>query len=122
MVVRSRVYIAGPISQGDPEENCRRAINMGFALMDAGYAPYVPHYSYFVDRDSTSGKGRYEQWIALDLSWISTCHALLRLPGTSAGADREVAWAKQIGVPVFYDFVDLIRTLPQEVDVALHQK
>ena len=119
--VRTRVYVAGPISQGNPQMNCQKAINIGFALMDAGYAPYVPHYSYFVDQDSTIGKGRYEQWIALDFSWISTCHALLRLPGTSAGANREVAFAESIRVPVFYNFADLVRELRTEVSVALHK-
>ena len=110
--VRTRVYVAGPISIGDPQMNCQRAINMGFALMDAGYAPYVPHYSYFADPDSTQGKGRYDQWISLDLSWISTCHALLRLPGPSKGADREVDWAIKIGVPVYYDFAALLKFVP----------
>lgn len=112
MQVRTRIYVAGPISAGNPEENCRRAVGMGFVLMDAGYAPYVPHYSWFVDVESTYGKGRYEQWLELDLSWISTCHALLRLPGPSAGADREVAWAHQIGVRVFYDLADVLREVP----------
>lgn len=112
-VVRSRVYVAGPISQGDSVGNCQRAIKIGFELMDQGYAPYVPHYSYFVDAASISGTGRYKQWISLDLSWISVCHGLLRLSGTSKGADREVAWAKQIGVPVFYDLQDLCERLPR---------
>ena len=106
--VRTRVYVAGPISVGDIRANCLRAVKMGFALMDAGYAPYVPHYSWFVDVDSTIGKGRYEQWLSLDKSWISICDALLRLSGTSVGADREVAWAKSIGVPVYYDLQALL--------------
>lgn len=80
--------------------------------MDLGYAPYVPHYSYFVDREGTHGRGRYEQWISLDKSWISTCQALLRLPGPSKGADREVAWAKEIGVPVFKTIKDLLAGCP----------
>ena len=101
MNLRPRVYVAGPISHGDPGANCQRAIKVGFVLMDLGYAPFVPHYSYFVDIESTQGKGRYEQWIAIDFSYISTCHALLRLPGPSGGADREVAFAHEIGVPVF---------------------
>lgn len=104
--------MAGPISQGDPRANCQRAIKMGFTLMDAGYAPYVPHYSYFVDQASIVGQGRYEQWISLDLSWITVCHALLRLPGVSKGADREVAWAKQVGVPVYTNLKKLIKEIP----------
>jgi len=106
--VRTRVYVAAPISLGNPVANCQRAIAVGFELMDAGYAPFVPHYSYFVDMDSTSGAGRYEQWIDLDLSYISVCHALLRLGGVSKGADREVAWAEKLGIPVFYSVRDLL--------------
>ena len=102
MTLRTRVYVAGPISEGDPVANCQRAIQVGFELMDLGYAPFVPHYSYFVDMDSTHGAGRYEQWITIDLSYISVCHALLRLPGISKGADREVSFATGLAIPVFY--------------------
>ncbi len=110
--LRPRVYVAGPISAHDPVANCQRAIRVGFELMDLGYAPFVPHYSYFVDMDSTHGAGRYEQWIALDFSFISVCHALLRLPGLSKGADREVAFAHEIGIPVFYSIEALQVAVP----------
>lgn len=110
--IRTRVYVAGPISQGDSLANCRKAIQVGFDLMDAGYAPFVPHYSHFVDPASIDGKGRYEQWICLDFSWITASHALLRLPGPSKGADREVAWATQRGIPVYYDINELRRHVP----------
>lgn len=35
----------------------------------------------------------YEDWMRIDLAWLEAAHALLRLPGPSAGADREVALA-----------------------------
>lgn len=110
--IRPRVYVAGPISQGDPMANCRLAIQVGFDLMDLGYAPYVPHYSYFVDPDSATGKGRYKQWLELDHAWIRVCHALLRIPGESKGADREVKWAQELGIPVFYDIFTLTSEVP----------
>ena len=116
MTLRTRVYVAGPISDGNPVENCQRAIQVGFQLMDLGYAPFVPHYSYFVDMDSTIGKGRYEQWIAIDFSYIAVCHALLRLSGKSKGADREVAFAQKRGIPVFYTLAFLQRAIPPECD------
>ena len=118
MTVRTRIYVSGPISLGDTVENCQRAIKVGFELMDYGYAPFVPHYSYFVDMASTQGQGRYEQWIALDLSFIAACHALLRLGGQSAGADREVAWAQKLGIPVFYDLPDLLKYLSPNSPMA----
>ena len=91
--------------------NCQRAIKVGFELMDKGYAPFVPHYTYFVDPLGTEGKGRYEQWIAIDLSFILVCQALLRLGGMSKGADREMAWAQKNNIPVFYDLDSLYRAI-----------
>ena len=120
MKVRSRVYVSGPISIGDVVGNCQRAIKIGFELMDKGYAPFVPHYSYFVDMQGTAGQGRYEQWISVDLSYISVCHALLRLKGNSAGADREVDWAVEIGVPVFYDLKYLCDMVPSWTQLKLN--
>ena len=35
----------------------------------------------------------YETWMEYDLAWLGACEALLRLPGHSPGADREVRYA-----------------------------
>jgi hypothetical protein len=40
--VRKRIYIAGPISKGDPLHNVRQADEAMFALMRAGFAPFNP--------------------------------------------------------------------------------
>ena len=37
---------------------------------------------------------------------ILHCQALLRLPGESPGADREVQFARDNGVPVLYEVQD----------------
>jgi hypothetical protein len=37
----------------------------------------------------------------LDFGWVRRCDAVLRLPGASSGADREVALAERLGLPVF---------------------
>lgn len=102
------IYVAGPLSAPtglDDEEskaaveaNVARAIDAGLRLMDEGLCPYVPHLSYFMDKQEARP---YEAWMALDFAWISRCCALLRLPGHSPGADREVAHAKELGIPVF---------------------
>lgn len=39
---------------------------------------------------------------AYDLAWLERCDALLRVPGPSAGADREVAHARERGLPTFF--------------------
>ena len=38
----------------------------------------------------------------MDLAWIERCDALLRMPGESSGADREVEHARAHSVPVFH--------------------
>jgi hypothetical protein len=43
-----------------------------------------------------------EHWLAWDFQWLSVCDALVRLPGESKGADREVAFCAERGVPVFH--------------------
>ena len=43
--MRPLVYVAGPISKGDTEENVRRAFDVAEAMMaiPGGPVPYVPH-------------------------------------------------------------------------------
>jgi hypothetical protein len=43
---RRRVYVAGPMSQGDVWDHVRRAIDVAEALLALGYAPFVPHLSW----------------------------------------------------------------------------
>jgi hypothetical protein len=105
------VYVAGPISVGDVEANVRRAVSVGLELFRAGYAPFIPHLSHFADPLALCGTEAYEGWLDLDRSFISVCDALLRLPGYSAGADREVAFAKSYWVPVYYSVDHLLLEL-----------
>ena len=121
--LRSRIYIAGPITLGDTQGNVQRAVAMGSLLLALGYAPFIPHLSHYMDPDATWIKNphRYEQWLALDRSFIAVCDALLRLPGESRGADREVAWAVEIGIPVFHTLAVLFDRIPptREFEVSL---
>jgi hypothetical protein len=96
------VYVAGPYTAPTAQqiqENVDRAIDAGNALLDAGLFPYVPHLSHYQHQRKQQ---HYEVWMALDLSVIRRMDALLRLPGASSGADREVALAKEIGIPVLW--------------------
>lgn len=91
------VYVAGPYT-GDTLANTHAAIAAGNVLLDAGLWPYVPHLSHYWHEQHPHD---YEAWMALDFAWVRRCDALLRMPGTSSGADREVALATEIGIPVF---------------------
>lgn len=95
------IYVAGPISQGDTLLNIKNGIDMGVELVKKGFTPYVPHQdfvAYMMHPDVLD----YETILAQDFDWIERCDALIRLPGPSKGADREIAHCRKVGVPVFY--------------------
>lgn len=110
-ILRPRIYVAGPISKGDLSANLDQGIQAGLTLLDAGYAPFIPHLSSYAD-GCTLGSARYERWLDLDFSFITTCHAVLRLPGESAGADREVGYATNWGIPVYYSVEEVQKNVP----------
>jgi hypothetical protein len=100
-----KIYVSGPYTKGDPCENTHRAIIAGNAIFDAGHVPFVPHVSHFWH---TVTPRPYEDWMKLDLAFLSACDAIVRLPGESSGADREVAEALRLGIPVYYDLAALL--------------
>ena len=104
-----RVYLAGPISKGDVVENIDNGIRWGVRLIKDGLTPYIPfvngklrQYDPFVDWHAGI--------LAYEMQWLDMCEALFRLDGQSAGADEEVAYAEDMGIPVFYqeDYDNLI--------------
>lgn len=105
------VYVAGPLTVGEPGHNLHVAMVAGHAVMDIGHVPYVPHLTVIM---SLTQPRDYEEWIAADLAIITRCDALWRLPGKSPGGDREVEFAESIGVPVVYsaeELEDLLNTV-----------
>lgn len=92
------VYLAGPITS-DPMGNTRRAVAIATKLLRWGFAPFVPHLSVYWEM--SAGPIDYEAWLAYDFAVLARCDALIRMHGDSPGADREVAEAGRLGLPVF---------------------
>ena len=99
-----RVYVAAPYT-ADPEACTARAIEVGCELLDAGQAPFVPHLSHFWE--TLYGSRPYEDWLRIDLAWLAVADVVLRLPGESPGADREVAEAHRLGIPVVHSIAEV---------------
>ena len=93
----SIIFVAGPYSGGDTAQNVRRAIDRGMQLNDQGHYAVIPHLSHFLH---IIEKRPYEYWMALSHIIVPKCDKLIRLPGESPGADREVDFAKISGVEV----------------------
>jgi hypothetical protein len=104
-MIAKLVYIAGPYTKPDPCVNTRSAILVGDDLWREGLVPFVPHLTHFWH---TVSPKPYWDWLAYDLHWLRVCHALLRLPGESNGADKEVMEAKRLGIPVFWTLQDVV--------------
>lgn len=101
-----KIYIAGPYSNGDVEENVRIAIHAGDYVARFGHIPFIPHLTHFwhmlIHHD-------YEFWMKQDMEWLKECDALLRLEGESKGADREVAMAQELGLKIYTSVFDVPR-------------
>ena len=107
-----RIYVAGPYTKPDPVVNTRKAIEAGDALMQRGYAVFIPHLTLFWHLVVPHP---WEIWFEHDIEWLSACDAVLLLPGESRGAEGECAWAGRLGIPVYRSFEDLTREMPSRV-------
>ena len=101
------VYLAGPYSGGNVVENVRNAVYCANRIRDMGFVPILPHMSHFWDMITPKP---YEYWIKYDFDLIERCDCLLRfdIVSESPGADREEQFARDHGIPVFYDLRELV--------------
>lgn len=101
------LYVAAPYTNPDPVENTHAAIKACDELRASGVVtPFCPHLSLLWHVVSPQP---YDVWLDYDLGVLRHCHALLRLPGESSGADGEVAEARRLGMPVFYAMEHALR-------------
>lgn len=100
-----KVYIAGPYTKGDVAVNVRNAFEAANKLADFGFASFVPHSTHFWHMMFPRP---YEFWLELDNQFLPCCDYLLRLPGDSDGADKEIVLATQYGINVFYSIEGLV--------------
>jgi hypothetical protein len=105
-----RVYVAGPYTGADPLEvsaNVARAMDAGIALIALGHNPYIPHLTHFLELRNAEFaldhglRLTYEDYMRIDQEWLGCCEALLYI-GPSPGADRELAYARQLGLKVYF--------------------
>lgn len=104
MEKKLKVYIASPYTKGDMAVNVKNQIDCVDVLMSLGVVPFAPLYSHF---QHMVHPRPYQDWIDIDLEWVSVCDCLLRLPGESIGADNEIDIARVLGKPVFFSIEDL---------------
>jgi len=111
------IYISSPYTVGDIAENVAVQINAAHIIMDWGHAPLAPLLTHFLHMHR---QRPYEDWMKVDLeALVPKSDIILRLPGESKGADREVKKAEELGIPVVYgwyclrEFLKILNPLPQ---------
>ena len=58
---------------------------------------------FLLSRSQWNGASGFKPlWMPDFLLWLASCDELVRLPGESAGADREVSEARRLGIPVVF--------------------
>ncbi|MBT9176609.1 MAG: hypothetical protein DDT20_00929 [Firmicutes bacterium] len=107
-MTKLKVYIAGPYTKGDVVANVRAAIMAGDKVFRAGYTPFIPHMNmiwHFLHPADA------QQWYDWDLEWLPLCQALIRIPGDSLGADKEVIRAGELRIPVYYSVEHFLKVM-----------
>lgn len=115
------VYIAGPLSAETEEgqwDNVQAACWVGRDIMQRGHWPVIPHLNmtYALWHENKLGeKPDYETFMAWDAEILRRCDGLLYL-APSPGADRELAMAEALKLPV-YRAVEELPTVREPVGV-----
>ena len=111
-----RVYIAGPMTNGDGKSfnmaKINEAIETHLRLIELGYVPHCPQLTVFCEL-IRPGKIPYKDWLALDKHYIDDSDVVLRLEGDSVGADVECQYAKSCDKRIFYGLPSLLWLAPR---------
>jgi hypothetical protein len=115
--MRKRIYIAGaitPTSKDKPPvlEYCANVASFlatGTALYRRGFAPYVPALDMLI---VIWGWGNFktEDFFDTSMAYLAVANAVLVLPEfeNSVGTRRELEYAREHRIPIFYDIEDLL--------------
>jgi len=108
-----RVYVAGAYSASNVVsvlDNMRKGMRAGTQVFLAGYAPFVPwfdfHFQLMLHEEE---KLSVEDYYKYSVSWLDVSNAMLVIPGyeDSKGTQKEIARAKELKIPVFYNIKEL---------------
>lgn len=107
------VYIASPYSAyANKDDAVSVQIDTFAILRDLGYQPIAPLLSRYVD---VRHPASYDRWLEWCMAMVGVCDVVLRLPGDSTGADKEVAKAKALGKPVVFSVDELLQRQHLEI-------
>lgn len=83
--------------------NVHRAMDAGYGIIGKGHYPLIPHITHYFDLFCDSRYGTplgYETYMQWDFVLLRRCDGLLYM-APSPGADRELALARELGLPIW---------------------
>ena len=96
------IYVAGAYA-GDVSANIIKAERVSIALIRNGWHVFTPH-------KNTAGYEHYEDipkstWLEDDLNILARCDAMYVMDNwrISSGTKGEIAAAKELGIPIFWE-------------------
>lgn len=113
-MLRPRIYVTGPLTEAsNPWQHVRTAAELARQLMLCGYAPFVPHLSWFLHSlDESFDHFSNTAWTEAQLPWVIGSRAVLRFPGASVGADAVEQLARNHCILVCHTLADLLQQVP----------
>ena len=96
--MRPTIYISGPVTRGNKLRNYYRFCDAFEKLIAMGFAPMNPGQSIV---HPGAFEIPHETWLEIDIPWVLSADCVLRLQGSSAGADKECEAARLHGIPTF---------------------
>jgi hypothetical protein len=112
------ILIAGPYRSGtgdDPArmaENLRKLEEASWPIFQKGHVPMIGEWAalpiWQVAGGKKVGDALYDQVLHPTAHrLLQHCDAVLRLPGTSSGAENDVRIARERGIPVYFDISEI---------------
>lgn len=113
------ILIAGPYRSGtndDPilmEQNLSRMEAMALPLFRAGHIPIIGEW-FALPLLKAAGSTSPDDEVYREISYpiahrlLGKCDAVLRIAGTSKGADGDVKLAQELGLPVYFRLEDIL--------------
>jgi hypothetical protein len=118
MTVPLLILIAGPYRSGTGDDPALLAANLArleaaaWPVFRSGHVPMIGEWVALPVLSSAGASGVTDP-LAEQVMYptaqrlLQHCDAVLRLPGDSAGADQDVAIARDRGLPVYYDVKEI---------------
>ncbi len=108
------ILIAGPYRSGTGDDSAKMAANLkhlesaAWPIFQKGHVPMIGEWVALPIWSNAGGKSvgdaLYEEILHPTAHrLLQHCDAVLRLPGTSKGADNDVKLARERGIPVYFD-------------------